>query len=138
MPSGAKNGGGESLSLQTLVIAAAASGAAAVIVSPPWKGGAGGAAAGFVSPLGRGGRVVAAAMTPVIVAIVKEMLARPMDSELVRKPVSRIASGSRVVVTGAAGLTSRRPSDPGQRTASQPPRTEAGPGDAPRNGSPPD
>src|SRR4051795_8035155 len=117
MPSGAKEGGGEGLSLQTLVIAAAASAAAAVIVSHVWKN----------------GTVVAAAMTPVIVAIVKEMLARPMESELVRKPVSKIASGSRVVVTGAAGLGSRRASDPGHRTASQPPRTEAGPADVPRN-----
>jgi hypothetical protein len=120
MPSGAKNGGGEGLSLQTLVIAAAASAAAAVIVSHLWKD----------------GTVIAAAMTPVIVAIVKELLARPMESELVRKPVSKIASGSRVVATGAAGLSSRRPSDPGHRTESQPPRTETR--EAPANGSPPE
>src|SRR4051812_29339855 len=86
MPSGAKEGGGEGLSLQTLVIAAAASAAAAVIVSHVWKN----------------GTVVAAAMTPVIVAIVKELLARPMESEIVRKPVSKIASGSRAAIGGAA------------------------------------
>src|SRR3954454_5980382 len=86
MPSGAKEGGGESLSLQTLLIAAGASAAAAVIVSHLWKG----------------GTVIAAAMTPVIVAIVKELLARPMESEIVRKPVSKIASGSRAALGSAA------------------------------------
>src|SRR3954471_11090437 len=90
MPSGAKEGGGEGLSLQTLVIAAAASAAAAVIVSHVWKN----------------GTVVAAAMTPVIVAIVKELLARPMESEIVRKPVSKIASGSRAAL-GSARLSAR-------------------------------
>jgi hypothetical protein len=82
------NGGGEGLSLQTLVIAAAASAAAAVVVSHLWKD----------------GTVIAAAMTPVVVAIVKELLARPMESEIVRKPVkqvSRIAS-SRLPVSGRA------------------------------------
>ena len=117
MPSGAKNGGGEGLSLQTLVIAAAASGAAAVIVSHLWKD----------------GTVLAAAMTPVIVTIVKELLARPMESELVRKPVSKIASGSRVVVTGAAGLGSRRPSDPARRV-SEPPVEQPAANGAPREG----
>ncbi|MEA2441049.1 MAG: hypothetical protein QOH76_2473 [Thermoleophilaceae bacterium] len=79
MPESKGNAGGESLSLQTLVIAAGASAAAAVVVSHLWKD----------------GTVIAAAMTPVIVAIVKELLARPMESEIVRKPVkqvSRIAS----------------------------------------------
>ena len=91
MPSGAKEGGGESLSLQTLLIAAAASAAAAVIVSHLWKG----------------GTVVAAAMTPVVVAIVKELLAKPMESEIVRKPVqqvSRVASSSRRRVAGGTGV----------------------------------
>src|SRR4051794_13483160 len=80
------NGGGEGLSLQTLVVAAAASAVAAIVVSPLWKD----------------GTVIAAAMTPVIVTIVKEMLQRPMESELVRKPVQqvgRIASG-RLVTPG--------------------------------------
>src|SRR3954451_25285931 len=86
MPSGAQNRGGAGPSLQTLVIAAAASAAAAVIVSHLWKG----------------GTVIAAAMTPVIVAIVKELLARPMESEIVRKPVSKIASGSRAALGSAA------------------------------------
>jgi uncharacterized membrane protein YvlD (DUF360 family) len=76
------SGNGDHLSLQTLVIAAAASATAAILTSHLWKD----------------GTVIAAAMTPVIVSIVKEMLAKPMDSELVKKPVqqvSRIASGRR-------------------------------------------
>src|SRR4051812_38556615 len=93
MPSGAKEGGGESLSLQTLVIAAAASAAAAVVVSHLWKD----------------GTVVAAAMTPVIVAIAKELLTKPIESELVRKPVQqvgRLASSGRLVAPGRAGAHS--------------------------------
>jgi hypothetical protein len=69
------------------VIAAAASAAAAIVVSHIWKD----------------GTVIAAAMTPVIVSIVKEMLARPLESELVKKPVAKLASGSRAVVGTAAG-----------------------------------
>src|SRR4051794_1612047 len=122
MPSSAKNGGGESLSLQTLIIAAAAAAAAAVIVSHVWQE----------------GTVIAAAMTPVIVAIVKELLARPMESELVKKPVSKIASSSRAVVGGAAPLT-RRPSDPARRVG-DPARARAatrGSGDPLTTGSAP-
>jgi hypothetical protein len=95
------NRGGESLSLQTLVIAAAASAAAAIVVSHVWKD----------------GTVIAAAMTPVIVSIVKEMLARPMESELVKKPVqqvSRLASGRRPVAgrSGTRARTGTGPPDP--------------------------
>jgi hypothetical protein len=85
MAEGKASGGGEGLSLQTLVVAAAASAVAAVVVSHVW----------------RDGTVIAAAMTPVIVTIVKELLQRPMESELVRKPVSRIASGSRAALGSA-------------------------------------
>ncbi|MEA2451226.1 MAG: hypothetical protein QOG63_3158, partial [Thermoleophilaceae bacterium] len=46
----------EGLSLQTLVIAALASGVAAILVSHVWKG----------------GTVLAAAMTPVFVSVIKE------------------------------------------------------------------
>src|SRR3954451_19056232 len=102
MPSGAKEGGGEGLSLQTLVIAAAASAAAALIVSHLWKG----------------GTVIAAAMTPLIVPIFKELLARPMESEIVRKPVSKIASGSRAAIGSAATRAPRTAS--GTRTATSP------------------
>ena len=58
------------------MIAAIASGIAAVVTSHFWKG----------------GTVVAAAMTPVIVSLVKEGLQRPMQSDLVRRPVQRIAA----------------------------------------------
>jgi uncharacterized membrane protein YvlD (DUF360 family) len=89
MAEGKGTGGGEGLSLQTLVVAAVASAVAAVVVSHVWKD----------------GTVIAAAMTPVIVAITKELLVRPMESELVRKPVQqvgRLASG-RIAVPGRSG-----------------------------------
>jgi uncharacterized membrane protein YvlD (DUF360 family) len=109
MSSGANNGGGEGLSLQTLVVAACASAAAAVIVSHLWKD----------------GTVLAAAMTPVIVAIVKELLQKPMESELVKKPVSRIASGSRAVIGSTTPVGSRsreEPSGHGDPLMPDPPR----------------
>src|SRR3954470_19521771 len=93
MAEGKGTAGGESLSLQTLVVAAGASAVAAIVVSHLWKN----------------GTVIAAAMTPVIVAITKEMLARPMESELGRKPVQqvgRLASSGRLVVPGRAGAQS--------------------------------
>jgi hypothetical protein len=64
----------DGLSVQTLVIAALASAAAAIVTSTFW----------------RGGTIVTAAMTPVIVSIVKELLARPIESDLVRRPVQRV------------------------------------------------
>jgi hypothetical protein len=93
MAEGKPSGGGESLSLQTLVVAAIASAVAAIVVSHLWKD----------------GTVVAAAMTPVIVAIVKELVSKPMESELVRRPVQqvgRLASSGRLVVPGRAGARS--------------------------------
>src|SRR4051812_32708429 len=114
MPSGANEGGGEGLSLQTLVLAAASSAAAAIIVSHVWKN----------------GTVVAAAMTPVIVAIVKELLAKPMDSELVRKPVqqvSRVASSSRRRVASGSGVRTGGVAPP----SAEPPLTPRGTGGAP-------
>ena len=85
----------EGLSLQTLVVAAIASGIAAVVVSRFWKD----------------GTVFAAAMTPVIVSIMKELLQRPMESEIVKRsasrvsevavaPAKRVASGSGSAVRG--------------------------------------
>jgi hypothetical protein len=130
MPSGANEGGGEGLSLQTLVLAAASSAAAAIIVSHVWKN----------------GTVVAAAMTPVIVAILKELLAKPMESELVRKPVqqvSRVASSSRRRVASGSGVRTGGVAPPSAdpplppRSAGgaggppvEPPRGAGGPGDA--------
>jgi uncharacterized membrane protein YvlD (DUF360 family) len=89
MAEGNRTGGGEGLSLQTLVVAAGASALAAIVVSHLW----------------RDGTVIAAAMTPVIVAIAKELLTRPMESELVRKPVQqvgRLASSGRLTAPGRA------------------------------------
>jgi hypothetical protein len=111
MAEGNRTGGGEGLSLQTLVVAAAASGVAAIVVSHLWKD----------------GTVIAAAMTPVIVAIAKELITRPMESEIVRKPVQqvgRLASSGRLTVPGRAGTgssgetrvlppTGERPAAPG-------------------------
>lgn len=57
------SGGDEGLSLRTLVIAALASAAAAIVTSAFWKG----------------GTVISAAITPVIVSIVKEIVERPRD-----------------------------------------------------------
>src|SRR4051812_10233161 len=118
MPSGAKEGGGEGLSLQTLVLAAASSAAAAIIVSHVWKN----------------GTVVAAAMTPVIVAILKELLARPMESELVRKPVqqvSRVASSSRRRVASGAGVRTQGAAPPSDHAPLEPPPTERPPTERP-------
>jgi hypothetical protein len=62
--------GGEGLSLQTLVIAALAAGSAAILTSSFWQK----------------GTLVSAAMTPVIVAVVSEMLKRP--AQKVRRATS--------------------------------------------------
>lgn len=72
----------EGLSLATLVIAAVASAIAAVVVSHIW----------------RNGTVIAAAMTPVVVSIVKELLQRPAQSEAVR----RSATSARRALAGTA------------------------------------
>jgi hypothetical protein len=70
----------DSLSLTTLFIAAIASGAAAIVTSHFWKG----------------GTIMTAALTPVIVALVKEGLQRPIQSDLVRRPVQRLAESRTV------------------------------------------
>jgi uncharacterized membrane protein YvlD (DUF360 family) len=94
----------EGLSLTTLVIAAVASGIAAVVVSHVWKG----------------GTVLAAAMTPVIVSIVKEALRRPIESDIVRRSASKVtdvatirkASGSGYSREETGVQTAERPSHP--------------------------
>lgn len=58
-----ESGGDDGLSLRTLVIAAVASAAAAILTSLFWKA----------------GTVISAAVTPVIVAIVKEIVERPRE-----------------------------------------------------------
>jgi hypothetical protein len=71
-------------------------------------------------------------MTPVIVSLVKELLARPMESEIVRRPVqqvSRVASSRRRVATGAGVRTegeaprSSEPPSPPAEAALTPMRT---------------
>lgn len=64
----------DGVSLQTLIVAAVASAVAAIVTSTFWKN----------------GTVLTAAITPVIVAVTKEVLARPLESDLVQRPVSRI------------------------------------------------
>src|SRR4051812_16592113 len=89
MAEGKGNGGGETLSLQTLVGAAGASAVAAIVGSPLWKD----------------GTVLAPATAPGTVATSRERLSGRMESELVRKPVQqvgRLASG-RIVVPGRTG-----------------------------------
>jgi hypothetical protein len=111
----------EGLSLQTLIVAAVASGVAAVVVSRVWKD----------------GTVLAAAMTPVVVSVVKEMLQRPMQSEAVRRSASKVSSvavaPARRVATTAGAARSRSgtrayeppPRESGARTYEPPPRESA-------------
>jgi hypothetical protein len=73
-PSTARNG--ERVSFETLLIAAIASATAAIVVSHFWQN----------------GTPIAAAVTPVVVALVSQALRKPMQSELVRRPVRRAAS----------------------------------------------
>lgn len=70
---------GGSLSIQTLIIAAIASGLAAVVVSHLWAR----------------GTVLFSAMTPVAVALISEMLKKPVQSERVRGSVRAVSSFSR-------------------------------------------
>jgi hypothetical protein len=88
----------EGLSLQTLVVAAVASGVAAVLVSHVWKD----------------GTVLAAAMTPVLVSVLKEILQRPIESDVVRRSASRVGSvavapAKRVASTAGATRTRSGP-----------------------------
>jgi hypothetical protein len=89
----------EGLNLTTLVIAALASAAAAIIVSRLW----------------RTGTIMAAAMTPVIVAIVREMLDRPA------RRVSAIAARSAPRPLSRAARTVAPP--PPEADAPPPPMT---------------
>jgi hypothetical protein len=102
----------EGLSLGTLVIAAIASGTAAVVVSHFW----------------RSGTVIAAAMTPVLVTILKELLARPMESDVVRRSASKVSQ----VAVAPLRATSRTASG-GYPTQTEPPPAERN-GDGNGNG----
>src|SRR3954452_23109190 len=105
----------EGLSLQTLVIAAVASGIAAIVVSHFWQN----------------GTVSAAAMTPVVVSVLKEALQRPIESDAVRRSasrVSKVATAALPTTTGgressaSGGAVPPRRSTPSTSTL-PPPRT---------------
>ena len=66
----------QGLSITTLVIAAIASGTAAIVVSQFWEN----------------GTIFASAMTPVVVAILSEILRKPVESERVRSGVRSVSS----------------------------------------------
>jgi hypothetical protein len=78
-----------------------------------------------VSEFWAGGTFFAAAMTPVVVAIVKEMLERPIKSDTVRRSASRVAdvaTARRAIAGTAAARTEReRRSTPGTGTIPHPP-----------------
>src|SRR4051794_40039962 len=99
----------DSLSLQTLIIAALAAGAAAIVTSHFWKG----------------GTIATAALTPVIVAIVKEGIQRPMESEVVRRPVQKL-SESRGTRRSPAYVRSGAPSRLEEPPAAEPRRGSNG------------
>jgi hypothetical protein len=69
----------EGLDVQTLVIAAVSSGIAAVVVAHFWHR----------------GTIFASAMTPVVVAVVSDMLKRPVQSERLRSSVRSVSSFNR-------------------------------------------
>jgi hypothetical protein len=93
----------EGLSLQTLIIAAISSGVAALVVSNLWEQ----------------GTVLASAMTPVIVAIVADLVKKPVESEKLRSGVRNVSSLSRpssgrtptVMAPPPRGLDDPPPSD---------------------------
>jgi hypothetical protein len=69
----------QGLSLQTLLVAALASGIAAIVVSQFWES----------------GTIFASAMTPVCVAILSELLRKPVESERLRSGVRSVSSAAR-------------------------------------------
>lgn len=92
----------EGLSLTTLIIAAAAATAAAIVTSYFWKG----------------GTIMTAALTPVIVALVKEGLERPIQSGVVQRPIQRMAESRTArrppvyAQTGAGSRFEEPPAEP--------------------------
>src|SRR5262249_32956553 len=103
--------GGEGLSLQTLVIAAAAAGSAAIVTSFFWQK----------------GTLVSAAMTPVIVAVVSEMLRRPAQTMRRAKRTARTATPARERVPLAYGAGA---GSPAERPAERPSREIPAPREA--------
>jgi hypothetical protein len=78
-----------------------------------------------VSHFWQNGTVLAAAMTPVLVSVMKEALRRPMESDAVRRSaskMSKVATSALPATTGGSRSTGGRPSTP---TSTLPPRPTA-------------
>jgi hypothetical protein len=104
----------EGLSLTTLVVAALASGVAAVVVSHVWQD----------------GTVIAAAMTPVLVSVLKEAFQRPIESDVVRRSASKVSK----VATSALPATGARGSSASTSTLPPPSSGQHGNGNGNGNG----
>jgi hypothetical protein len=83
-----------------------------------------------VSKVWKDGTVLAAAMTPVVVSLVKEMLQRPMESEVVRRSASAIGQPARRVLT-TAGPRTESVRERSATPVPPPPRTSNGNGHTP-------
>jgi hypothetical protein len=104
------------LNMRTLVIASAASAAAALLVSQLWIA----------------GTWIAAAMTPVIVSLVSELLNRPTERIAKsftsdRRPLAAAGGAGRPASSGADPLPDRAPREPGARAGeARPPVRDLG------------
>ncbi len=112
-----QSGGGEGVSVQTLLIAAIASGGAAVIVSYFWEP----------------GTVMAAAITPVIVSLLREaVLPKAIDRPArVLSEVRSARSTTDFPAAAGAGFARGRAEGAGAPTAETPPATERLPAEEP-------
>ena len=112
-----QSGGGEGVSVQTLLILALASGAAAVIVSYFWES----------------GTVMAAAITPVIVSLLREaVLPKAIDRPArVLSEVKTARRATEAPAAAGAGFVRGRAGGAGVTTAETPPATERLPAEEP-------
>lgn len=104
--------GGEGLSLQTLVIAAVASGLAAVVTSYFWDK----------------GTLISAAMTPVIVTVVSEMLKRPAQTVRRAARTARSTASPRETLPLPHGVGAGSPAEGPGPTHELPAAPEPSPG----------
>src|SRR3954471_11466847 len=98
------------LSLRTLAIASIASATAAIVVSQFWAG----------------GTPIAAAVTPVLVALVSEMLHRPTEA------IARRITSERTAILPAVKEDGPRPEEPRREPGTEPPVRVYGRGQPPR------
>ena len=112
---------GRRLSLRTLGIASVASATAAVVTSLFWKG----------------GTPIAAAVTPVIVAVVSEMLHRPAEKIATRFTAETDALPAEAAGAGAPPPRGRRREEPPAREIA-PPASDGGAQERLRSLRPPD